>query len=120
VKYLLMIYMNPTLWESLPEEERNAVYAAHDAFQQPIKESGEMVGSAALADPSNTRTVRVRGGVPATTDGPYLDAKEYLAGFYVVECESVERAIELAAQLPDARYTAIEVRPLMHDSGMEM
>jgi hypothetical protein len=47
------------------------------------------------------------------TDGPYLEAKEYVAGYYLLDCESKERAIELAAQIPDAKYTAIEVRPLM-------
>jgi hypothetical protein len=120
VKYLLMIYMNPTIWESLSEAERTAVFGAHEEFQRPIRESGELVGFAALADPSNSSTVRVRDGVPAVTDGPYVEAKEYLAGYYVVDCETVDRAWELAAQLPDARYTAIEVRPVMDSSGMEM
>jgi hypothetical protein len=120
VKYLLMIHMNPTIWETLSEEERNAVFRAHEAFQKPIRESGELVGFAALADPSQSATVRVRGGVPAVTDGPYVEAKEFLAGYYAVDCESLERAIELAAQLPDARYTAVEVRPVMHEAGMEL
>jgi hypothetical protein len=120
VKYLLMINLNPTIMDALSEEERNAIFAAHDAFQQPIRESGELVGFAALADPSNTKTVRVRGVVPAVTDGPYVEAKEFLAGYYVVDCESVERAIELAAQLPDARYTAVEVRPVMAEGGGEL
>jgi hypothetical protein len=120
VKYLLMIHMNPTIFETLSEAERNAVFSAHDAFQKPIRESGELVGFAALADPSNSTTVRVRGGVPAVTDGPYVEAKEFLAGYYAVDCESLERAIELAAQIPDARYTAVEVRPVMHEAGLEL
>jgi hypothetical protein len=115
-----MIYMNPALFETLSEEERNGVYAAHDALQKPIKESGELVGWAALADPSNTKTVRVRDGVPVTTDGPFLEAKEHLAGYYVVDCESAERAVEIAAQIPDAKWVPVEVRPLMEDSGLEM
>jgi hypothetical protein len=120
VKYLLMIYMNPNVFETLSEEEQNAVVNAHGEFQKPIRESGELVGFAALADPSNSTTVRVRDDVPAVTDGPYLEAKEHLAGFYVVDCETVERANELAAMIPDARYTAIEVRPVMEESGLEM
>jgi hypothetical protein len=112
VKYLLMIYMNPTLFESLSQEERDAVMTAHDAFQEPLRESGELVGFAALADPPGGTTVRVRDGVPAVTDGPYL------AGFYVVDTATLERANELAAQIPDARYTAIEVRPLIAASGL--
>jgi hypothetical protein len=120
VRYLLMIYMNPTIFETLTEEERDAVFAAHDQFQKPLRESGELVGWAALADPSNSSTVRVREGVPAVTDGPYVEAKEFLAGFYVVSCDDVERANELAAQIPDAKYTAVEVRPLMNEGGLEM
>lgn len=120
MKYLLMIYMNSAIWDSLSEEERTAVFGAHDEFQGPIKDTGELLGFAALADPSNSTTVRVRGGVPAVTDGPFVEAKEYLAGYYVIDCESVERAHELAAQIPDARYTAVEVRPVMEESGVEM
>jgi hypothetical protein len=54
------------------------------------------------------------------TDGPYVEAKEFLAGYYVVDCDRVERANELAARIPDARFTAIEVRPIMDVGGEEM
>jgi hypothetical protein len=120
VKYLLIIYMNPETFEALTADERDAVFAGHDALVKQLKESGELVGLAALADPSKSTTVRVRDGAPAVTDGPYVEAKEFLAGFYVVDCESVDRANELAAKIPDAKYTAIEVRPLMEDAGLEM
>jgi hypothetical protein len=120
VKYLLMIYMNPEVFEGLTEEEKNAVFSAHDRFAALTKESGEMVGFAALADPSQSSTVRVREGAPAVTDGPYVESKEFLAGYYVVDCETVERAAELGAMIPDAQYTAIEVRPVMNASGQEM
>jgi hypothetical protein len=120
MKYLLLIYLNPTSFEALSDEERDAIFKGHDALQGPLRESGELVGFAALADPSNTKTVRVRSGVPAVTDGPYVEAKEHLAGWYVVDCETVERANEIAAQIPDAQYTAIEVRPVMHAEGLEM
>ena len=120
MKYLLLIYLNPTTFEALSEDERQAIFKGHDAFQGPLRESGELVGFAALADPTNTKTVRVRAGVPAVTDGPYVEAKEHLAGWYVDDCETVERANELAAQIPDAQYTAIEVRPVMDAEGLEM
>jgi hypothetical protein len=54
------------------------------------------------------------------TDGPYLEAKEYVAGYYLLDCESRERAVELAARIPDAKYTAIEVRPLMTEGGIDL
>jgi hypothetical protein len=120
VKYLLLIYMNPVTWETLSEEERTEVFSGHGEFIKAITESGELVVTEALTDPSNSATVRVRGGVPAVTDGPYLEAKEYVAGYYLLDCESKERAIELAALIPDAKYTAIEVRPLMNQDGPEL
>ncbi|NUT19866.1 MAG: hypothetical protein HOV77_11810 [Hamadaea sp.] len=120
MKYLLIITMNPTVFETLSEADREAVFAGHDALIKELNETGEMVGFAALADPSATKTVRVRDGVPAVTDGPYLEAKEFLAGYYVVDCETPERAAALAAKIPDATFSAIEVRPVMESAGLEM
>ena len=120
MKYLLMIYMNPDVFEALSEDEQQAVMNGHDGFIKTIEASGEMVGSVALVDPSSSRTVRVRDGLPAVTDGPYVEAKEFLAGYYVVSCETPARAEELAAMIPDARLTAIEVRAVMNSGGMEM
>jgi hypothetical protein len=120
VKYLLIIHLNPTFMESLSEEERNAIFSGHEQFEKLTTDSGEYVGSVALADPTNTKSVRVRDGAPVVTDGPYIETKEFLAGYYVVDCETVERATELAALIPDARYTAIEVRPVMNAGGEEM
>ncbi|MEV0272045.1 MAG: hypothetical protein HOV71_19240 [Hamadaea sp.] len=120
MKYLLIITMNPTVFESLSEADREAVFAGHDALIKELNETGEMVGFAALADPSATKTVRVRDGVPAVTDGPYVEAKEFLAGYYVIDCESPERAVELAAKIPDATFNAVEVRPVMESAGLEM
>jgi hypothetical protein len=120
VKYLLMIYMNESLFESLTDEERNAVFAGHNEFIPRIQESGEFVGTAGLVNPTQSKTVRVRDGVTTATDGPYIETKEYLAGYYAIDCESLDRAIELAAMIPDAALTAIEVRPVMVESGLEI
>jgi hypothetical protein len=120
VKYLLIIHNNPALLESLPAAELDAMMNAHEPFQQAIRGAGELVGFAALADPANSRVVRVGDGAPAVTDGPFLETKEHLAGFYVVDCDSVERAAEIAAMLPEARYVGVEVRPVMEESGLEM
>jgi hypothetical protein len=120
VKYLLIIHNNPALMESLPPAELEAMIGAHGPFQDATRESGELVGFAALADPAASRVVRLTDGAPAVTDGPFLEAKEHLAGFYVVDCESIERAQELAAQMPEARYAGVEVRPVMAEAGLEM
>jgi hypothetical protein len=120
VKYILLIYQNPATLETFSEEERDRVMAEAGELMEELTQSGEWVGGEALADPSNTKTVRVRGGVPAVTDGPFVEAKEQLVGYSIVECETPERATEIAAQWPDARYWAMEVRPIMEPGGEEM
>src|SRR5438094_10201885 len=120
VKYILLIYQNPATWETISEEERNRVMVEAGEIMEELTQSGEWVGGEGLADPSNTKTVRVRDGVPAVTDGPFAESKEQLGGYLSVECESIERAVEIAARWPDARHFAMEVRPVMHADGAEM
>lgn len=120
MKYMLLIYQNPEAFATLSEEELSGVMGEVDTLMTELTESGEWVGGEALADASHTRTVRVREGVPAVTDGPYIEAKEQLAGYCIVECESPERATEIAARWPDARWWGMEVRPLMTEAGSEM
>jgi hypothetical protein len=120
MKYLLLVYMAPGAFEGLSEDERAEFMAEADRHTDEIKASGELVLGAALADVENSKTVRVREGVPATTDGPFAEAKEQLAGYYVVDCEGIERATEIASKDPAARFWAVEVRPIMDEVGMEM
>ena len=119
MKFLLIMNVNPAVLDALTEEERNEIGEGHGAFIDAIKKSGEMITTQALADPSQTAVVRVRGGQLVVTDGPFLEAKEYLGGFYLIDCESRERAIELAALIPDARIEGlgVEVRPVMFSEG---
>ena len=120
MKYLLIIHNNPALIGSLPADEQAAIGDAHEGFQEKLRATGELVGFAALADPDMSRVVRVRDGVPAVTDGPFAEAKEYLAGYYVIDTETPERAAEIAATLLEARYVGIEIRPVMAAGGLEM
>jgi hypothetical protein len=120
VKYLLIIHNNPALFAALPPAEQEAMASAHVPFQAALRETGELVGFAALADPAQSRVVRVAGSAPVVTDGPYLEAKEHLAGFYAVDCETPERAAQIAAMMPEAAYGGVEVRPLMAEDGLEM
>lgn len=117
MKYMLQLYMDPEVWDSLTEEERNAVYRGHEAFQQTTTETGEFIRTEALAEPEASAVVRVRDGVAAVTRGPVSPSAEFLCGHYIVECASEERAIELAGLVPDAQYTQVEVRPIVHESG---
>jgi hypothetical protein len=120
VKYILLIYQNPATWQSLPESEKQALMSEADAIMNELVESGEWVGGEGLADPSIAKAVRVRDGVPAVTDGPFAEAKEQMIGYCIVDCDSPERAIEIAARWPDARWWGLEVRPILSPDGMEM
>jgi hypothetical protein len=120
VKYMLLIYQNRAAFEALPDAERTAVMNDAGAIVEELIASGELLGGEGLADPSNAKTVRVRDGVPAVTDGPFVEAKEQLAGYCLFECETPERATEIAVRWPDARYWAVELWPLMTGAGTEM
>jgi hypothetical protein len=128
VRYLLLIYTAAQNWGhpavlrtlAMQAEGRAELTAQVQALIQEIAESGELVGGEALADPVNSKTIRVRGSAPVATDGPFVQAEEHLAGYFVVDCESTERAMEIAARFPDARFAAVEVRPVMSSSGEEM
>ena len=81
--------------------------------------AAQLVGAYGVADQVNAKVVRVTAGAPVVTDGPYAEAKEYLGSFTVVDCDSLERALEIAARNPAARYWGVEVRPLMHEANVE-
>jgi hypothetical protein len=120
VKYLLMIYQNPATWQAMPEPEKKAFMTEAGAIVDELVASGEWVGGEGLADPSTAASVRVRGGVPAVTDGPFAEAKEQVVGYCVVDCESRDRAVEIASRWPDARLWGMEVRRILSPDGVEM
>ncbi len=117
MKYMLLIYDNPDTREVFSGEGSKELHEQMDGLMAEITESGELVGGEALADPATTKTVRPRDGVPAITDGPLAEAKEHFGGYLIVDCESVERAAEIAARWPNARFAAMEVRPIMEQGG---
>jgi hypothetical protein len=120
VKYLLLIYQNPANFQTLSEADREAVFAEVGALIDELTASGEWVTGEGLGDPSTARSVRVRDGVTTVTDGPFAEAKEQVVGFNIVDCESMERAVEIAARWPDARWWGMEVRPILSPDGVEM
>ncbi|MGW1340133.1 YciI family protein [Kribbella sp. NPDC002412] len=124
MKYLLLIHSNPITWghpsflhteqgRALPKKARDALAKQLEDLVTGLQESGELVTAVPLEPPSRTRVVRVREGVRATTDGPYSEAKEQLAGVFLVDVATPERAEEIAATIPEAEYGAgVELRPV--------
>lgn len=122
MRYVVLIYSNPesrAVWEGLSDTERGRGLAAYRALDEELAASGEMVVSHALADPSHATRVAVTGGSTMTTDGPFAEAKEHLAGFFLVDCESRERAVEIAARVPEAGLGLVEVRTTVELSSFE-
>jgi hypothetical protein len=121
MKYVALVYNNPGAFEALSEQQQDELMREADAYLKEFTGSGELLGEGvALGDPSTGRTVRVRDGVPAVTDGPFAEAKVQLAGYYVLDCESLERAAEIVTHDPAARFWAVEVRPIIDTAGAEM
>ena len=117
MKYLLMIYGNQEKWESFPAEEWPAAIARQEAFNARYRATGELLGAYGLADAVNAKLVRRRDGLPVVTDGPYLETKEYMASFYLLDCESEERAQQIAADMPFADTEPVELWPVLHESA---
>jgi hypothetical protein len=110
MKYLLQIYPGADEFEGLSEDEQNAVIGEYLA----IRQSPAVIGGDQLQPVETATTVRVQDGKTLLTDGPFVDAKEHLGGYYVVDADDLDAALEIAAQIPAARMGgAIEVRPLL-------
>jgi hypothetical protein len=122
VKYVVLIYGNPEsrqAWEGMSDEQRAAGLAHYQRLNDDLDASGERVVSERLAFPELTTQVRAGDGGVLTTDGPFAEAKEFLAGFYLLDCESRERAVEIAGRIPEAAFGVVEVRPVLGLPGPE-
>ena len=119
MKYMLIIYGNQELWNSIDPAEQQRMFAAFDAFNKKHYASGELLGAYGVADVAATKLVRVRDGQPAVTDGPYLETKEYLASWYLLDVDSEQRALEIAAELPSAVFQPTEVWPILHEAARD-
>jgi hypothetical protein len=123
VKYLILIYSNPAsreIWEGFSDDQRADGFRYYAALEEEVAASGELIVSEALADASLTKRVSVRDGQTLTSDGPFAEVKELLAGFFLLEVESEQRAVEIAARMPEAEFGLVEVRPVMELGGMEI
>ena len=110
MQYALLIYGSDEGWQRLSPEEREKQMHEYMALSQ----SSETRGGADLGDLSSATTVRVDNGDTITADGPFAETKEYLGGFYLVECDSIDEAIAFAAKIPASRTGGtIEVRPVV-------
>ena len=101
MRYLLMIYTNEQIDPDRSPEDQEANMGAYNAFTEEVRNAGVYVGGDALQPTTTATTVRVRNGQTMTTDGPFAETKEQLGGYYMVNCDNLDQAIEYAAKIPD-------------------
>ncbi|PXW85744.1 hypothetical protein C8R34_11854 [Nitrosomonas sp. Nm84] len=105
MKYLCLVYCEESMLDALPDSDCLT-------YDERIRQSGHCLASEALQPIHTATTVRVRNGKVNITDGPFAETKEQLAGFYLIEAQHLDEAIQLAAQIPPAQVGSIEVRPI--------
>jgi hypothetical protein len=113
VQYLLLIYGTEGQWESLTDAEREAIYEEYSALSNDLREQGKLVSANELQPTATATTIRLRDGETVVSDGPFAETKEALGGYYLIEAESLDEALEWAVRIPSAREGAIEVRPVV-------
>ena len=125
MKYMIMLYGSqqdydammgkPTDRPAMSAEQVAAMHQHMEKVHRDLAESGELVGGQGLTAPVHARRLQLRAGVPVVTDGPYPETQEVLAGYSIVECDSFDRATEIAGRFvnPDAQGEYVDVRPVM-------
>lgn len=127
MKYVILIHSNPQPWghptgdylaayQALPDDLKSRLEAEFEQVMSELQANGELVGGEALGDPAAARLYRWRDGSPLATDGPYAEAKEHLAGFFLIDVESRARAEEVAVRFAGPGET-VELRPTMWPGG---
>ena len=113
MKYMLLIYGNEVAWNDLATNGTEALDAAHREVLADLTASGELILSNELST-TDAKVVRRTGDRVLVTDGPFTESKEMIGGFYVVEVDGADRAIEIAGRLEETTFSQVEVRALMH------
>ena len=113
MQYMLLIYDDESKRGEASEAERNAVMGEYMAYTEALRNSGKLVAGDALQPTGTAKSVRVRDGELGTTDGPFAETKEQLGGYYLIDVDSEDEALEWASKIPGARYGTIEVRPVV-------
>jgi hypothetical protein len=113
MKFALLLNGAETEWDALGDDGQAAAMDDYFSVTEAMKEAGAYLGGEALTPAATATTLRIRDGKRMVTDGPFIESKEILGGFYLIECASVDEALDWAARLPDAKIGSIEIRPVL-------
>jgi hypothetical protein len=112
MQYLLLVYIDPPLLEAAPPGEFDTEMRQCLQHADEMARQGRLLGSQQLESPGTAKTVRTRAGKTSVLDGPFAETKEVLAGYNIVEADSLEDAVRMAQEFPWTQYGSIEVRPI--------
>jgi len=113
MQFLCLIYEDESLMATRSDAENGKIFDDYMTYTQAIKESGHFVAGDALQPTGTATTIRIRNSETILTDGPFAETKEQLGGYYLLDCQSLDEALEKAAKIPSAKFGSIEVRPIM-------
>ncbi len=113
MQYLLMIYSDENTMKNMNPDEMGAYLGAYQTFSKDVAASGNMLGGNALQGSETATCVSLNAGKIVTTDGPFIETKEQLGGYYLIEAKDLDEAVEIASRIPTAKHGTIEVRPIM-------
>jgi hypothetical protein len=112
MQYLLMVYVNEAGWPKLSKAEQEQGIAAYGAYTEALNKAGVLKGSNRLQPTPTATTVRLANGKPQVLDGPYVDSKEQVGGYYLIDVPDLDSAISWASRCPGASHGVVEVRPV--------
>jgi hypothetical protein len=115
MKYMLLIYLDEN---SLNESERAQCYEDSAGYARQLHSRGKYLAAAPLQPTSTATSVRTRNGKRLVTDGPFAETREQLGGFFLIEAENLDKAIEIAGEIPAGRWGTVEIRPLLEIGGL--
>jgi hypothetical protein len=113
MRYLCLIYEDEKWWDKATPADMEKGMADYNAFTENIKQKGNYIGGEALQPTKTATSVRVRQGKVSTTDGPYVETKEQLGGYYLIKAKDLNEAVQVASRIPGAQHGTVEVRPVM-------
>jgi hypothetical protein len=117
MQYTLLIYNDEADWERMNDDERRAVYGEYGELIRDLRAQGKMLGGEQLQSVATATSVRVRDGDALVADGPFTETKEVLCGFFLIDAESLDEALDWAARVPGAQRGTVEVRPIVETPG---
>jgi hypothetical protein len=116
MKYMLLIYLDEN--GSPNEAERQKCYVESTEYAQKLHANGKFLGAAPLHPTSMATSVRMNGGKPLVTDGPFAETREQLGGFFLVDAKDLDEAITIASEIPAGKWGTVEIRPVVEVTGL--